>query len=85
MFLDAIQPPQEIKMPPRATEFAIGNGLQADLFLFLDGTLDLSVLDFLQLRGSNFAGDTVFARFLECGGPQQAADMIGAVGRLTAL
>ena len=35
MFLDAIETPEEIEMPPGAAEFAIGDRLQANVFLLL--------------------------------------------------
>ena len=34
--LDAVEAPKEIEMPPRAAEFAVGDRLQADGFLFRD-------------------------------------------------
>ena len=33
MALDAVEAPEEIEMPPRAAELAVGDGLQPDLFL----------------------------------------------------
>src|SRR5205085_5598594 len=51
MFLDAIETPEEIEMPPGAAEFAIGDRLQPTVFLLLDDAFDFAVLDFLELRG----------------------------------
>ena len=80
--LDAVEAPQEIEMPPRAAEFAVGDRLQADLFLLLDDVLDLAVFDRLQLGGAVIS--PLARRSRACfqrGGPQQAADMIGAERR----
>ena len=42
---DAVQPFEIIEMPPAAAEFAIGDRLQADLFLFGDDLEDFRILD----------------------------------------
>src|SRR5262249_3412997 len=47
--LDAVEAPEEIEMPPRAAELAVGDRLQSRLLLPLDGPGDLAVLDLLQL------------------------------------
>jgi hypothetical protein len=47
--LDAVEAPEEIEMPPRAAEFAVGDRLQPDRFLFFDDVFDLAVLDGLEL------------------------------------
>jgi hypothetical protein len=36
ILLDAIEPPEEVEVPPGAAELAVGDGLQADLLLLLD-------------------------------------------------
>ena len=51
MALDAVEAPEEIEMPPRAAEFAVGHRLQPDFFLLLDDALDLAVFDGLQISG----------------------------------
>ena len=48
--LDAVERAEEIVVPERAAEFAVGDGFQPDLFLLLDDALDLAVLDRLELR-----------------------------------
>ena len=48
--LDALQAAEEIEMPPRAAEFAVGRKLQADLFLLLDDLDDLAVFDWPSTR-----------------------------------
>ena len=55
MLLDAVEAPEEIELPPGAAEFAVGDRLQADLFLLLDDALDLAVLDRLQRGGVDLA------------------------------
>ena len=45
---DAVETSEEIEMPPRAAEFAVGGELQPDLFLLLDDLLDLAVFDLAQ-------------------------------------
>ena len=83
--LDAVEAPEEIEMPPRAAELAVGDGLQADVFLALDDALDLAVFDRLQVGGRDLALGALLARLAQRGGAQQAADMIGAERRLGAL
>ena len=48
--LDAGEAPQKIEVPPRAAELAVGDRVEADLFLLLDDLLDLAVLDRLESR-----------------------------------
>src|SRR5262245_58049195 len=55
VFLDAVETPEEIQVPPGAPEFAISDRLQAGIFLLFDDALDLAVLDFLELCRTNFA------------------------------
>src|SRR5262249_940548 len=82
---DAVEAPEKIEMPPRAAEFAVGDRLQPDAFLFFDGVLDLAVLNRFELIGADFAFGAPLARRLDRRRPQQAADMIGAKRRLGAL
>ncbi|MNW01426.1 hypothetical protein D3C71_1970580 [compost metagenome] len=53
--LYTIKTPEEIEMPPRAAQFAVGYSLKTNLFLFLHELHNLVVLYLLQLLGSNFA------------------------------
>ena len=48
--LDAVEPPEEIEVPPGAAELAVGDRLEPDLLLLLDDAFDLAVLDRLELR-----------------------------------
>src|SRR5262249_50866273 len=83
--LDAVEAPEEIEMPPRAAELAVGDRLQSRLLLPLDDPGDLAVLDLLQRPRIDLAALTLLARLLYRGGAQEAADMIGAEGRLASL
>src|SRR5262249_62431260 len=53
--LDAGQAPEEIEMPPRTAELAVGDGLEPDLLLLADEPGDLAVFDVRQGRGGAFA------------------------------
>src|SRR5215470_19677962 len=64
---DAIESPQEIKVPPRTTEFTVGDRLHADLFLLADDTLDFAVFDGGQIGDGNLVPGTTRARLLEGG------------------
>ena len=46
----ALQPLEEIEMPPRAAEFAVSGEFQSDVLLFLDDLLDFAIFDLLELR-----------------------------------
>src|SRR5579864_1599360 len=83
--LDAVEAPEEIEMPPRAAEFAVGDRLQAGRFLLPDGVLDLAVLHCFQLVRRDLALGAALARRFQRRGPQQAADVIGAERRLGSL
>ena len=85
VLLDAVEAPEEIEMPPGAAELAVGDRLQADLFLLLDDALDLAVFDRLERGGVDLALGALLARLLQRGRTQQAADMVGAERRLGAL
>ena len=75
---DAVETAEEIEMPPRAAQFAIGGELEPDLFLFLDDLLDLAVLDRAQRVGRDLAALAFGAGLLQHWRSQQAADMVGA-------
>ena len=85
MLFDTVETPEKIEMPPGAAKLAIGDRLQADIFLLLDDTLDLAVLDFLELRGRNFAFGALLACFFQRCRTQQATDMVGAKRRFCSL
>jgi hypothetical protein len=83
--LDAVQHAEEIVVPPRAAEFAVGDRLQPDLLLLLDDLLDLAVFHLLQLRRGDLALFALGARFLHGRGAQDGADVVGAEWRLGTL
>ena len=60
-------------------------GVQAGGLLLFDDALDLAVLDRLERGGVDLAFGTTLARLLQGGGPQQAADMVGAKRRFGSL
>ena len=62
MALDAVEPPEEIEMPPGAAEFSVADGLQADGFLFADDVFDLAILDRAQRVGRDLAFGVALAR-----------------------
>jgi hypothetical protein len=82
---DAVEAAEEIEMPPRAAEFAVGGELQPDVFLLLDDLLDLAVFNLPELGRRDCAAGAFDARDLERRGAQQAADMVGAEWRRTTL
>ena len=82
---DTVEPPEEIEMPPRAPELAVADRLQPGRFLPADDVFDFAVLDGRELGFRDLALGAAFARRLQCYGPQQAADMIGAERRLGSL
>ena len=82
---DAVEHAEEIEMPPRAAELAVGGELEADLFLLLDDLLDLAVFNLFELSRRNRALLALRARLLDRRGAQNAADMVGAKWRLGSL
>jgi hypothetical protein len=83
--LDAVEPDQEIGLPGGAAELAIGDGFEPDLLLLADHRRDRAVLDSPPLSVADLAALVSAARLLEGCRPQQAADVVGAKGRLGAL
>ena len=80
--LRAVERAEEIVIPEGAAEFAVGDALQADLFLLADHLFDFAILDRAQGRGIDLAALAFRARLLQGRRTQQAADMIGAKGGL---
>ena len=81
-FCDAADLVHEIHVPRRAAELAVGDALQADVFLHLHGGADRVVLDRLQLRGAHASLLVLFACTQQLLRTQQATDVIGAERRL---
>ena len=82
---DAFQHAVEIIVPERAAVFAVGDGVQADVFLLLDDLDDLRVLNLFQLIIGDLALLVLGARFVNGLGAQNAADMVGAEWRFCSL
>ncbi len=61
-----------------AAEFAVGDGLQAGVFLELDDLGDRLVFHLAQLGRIDFAARFALARLQQVFRPQEAADVIGA-------
>src|SRR5262245_58314146 len=78
----AVELPEKVEMPPRAPKLTVGGELEADVFLLADALFDFFVLD----RHEPMVGDRILGplgtRLLEGVGAQQAADHIGAEGRM---
>jgi hypothetical protein len=56
---------EEVEMPPRATELAVGRKLEAGRGLAMHDLLDLDVFDLAQIVGRNLALLQLGARFLD--------------------
>src|SRR5215471_18586411 len=81
---DAVELAEKVVVPEGAAELAVGDGLQAHLFLLFDDGGDLAVFDRAQLVGADLATLALGARVLQGGWTQQAADVIGAEWRFGA-
>src|SRR5262249_9674813 len=77
--LNALEPLEEVKLPPGAAELAVGGKLQAHLLLLADDFPDLFILDLLALSCADLALGALGASRLQCGASQQAADLVGTV------
>ena len=73
---------QEVEVPPRAPELAVGRKLQPDRRLPLHDLLDLGVLDLAQIGRRDFLFLVLGARILDAVGPEQAAHFVGSEWRL---
>src|SRR3954447_6600513 len=82
---DAVEPAEEIEVPPGAAELAVSGELQAAFLLARDDLPDLRVFGRCELLGRDLARLTLRARVLDRGGAQERADVIRAEGRLGAL
>src|SRR5207253_5117928 len=76
--LDAVEHAEEVEMPPRAAELAVGGELQTDLLLLPDHVPDLAILDLLQLRRRDLALFAPGAGLLERSRAQEASHLVGA-------
>jgi hypothetical protein len=74
----------EIPVPGVAVVFAVGDELEPDLLLQPHHVANCGVLDTLELGIRNLFFLRLFARVDERGGSDEAADVLGAEGRLGA-
>ena len=74
---------QKVHVPRRAAEFAVGDALQAQLFLHTNDVANRGVFGLAQAGGIEPPCLVLRARAGELGRPQQAADMVGAEWRLS--
>ena len=81
VFLIAAEPVDEVHVPGRAAELAVGGRAQADVLLQLDRVADRVVLDRAQLFGVDRVVREVLARLQQRGRAEQAADVVGSVRR----
>src|SRR5262249_53353033 len=81
---DAGKLAEEVVVPKRAAELAVGDRSQPDVLLFADHVLDLAVFDRRELGCGDLAALALAARRFEGGGAQQASHVIGAERRLGA-
>ena len=78
--LDAAELLQEVDVEVRAAELAIGDALQAHVFLELHDLGDRLVLHGTKLLGGDFAACLLFARFEQVLRPEKTADVVIAGG-----
>src|SRR5262249_59846441 len=83
--LGAVELAQEIVVPERAAELAVGDQLEPDLLLPLDDLLDLAIFDRAQRCSVDLALLALLARLFQSMGTQQAADVVGAEWRFGTL
>src|SRR6266487_6974170 len=82
--LDAGELAEEVVVPKRAAELAVGDRSQPNVLLLADDRLDHAVFDRRELGRGDLAALALAARRLERGGAQQASHVIGAKRRLGA-
>jgi hypothetical protein len=80
----AVEACGEVQVPVVAAHLAIGDRAQPDGLLPLYRGADTPVLDLLQRRGADVSFLESRAGTCQLGGTQQAADVVGAVGRIHA-
>ncbi|CAM5201899.1 hypothetical protein CDEF62S_01970 [Castellaniella defragrans] len=77
----ATQLTQKIQVEIGAAELAVGDGLQADVFLEMYGFGDGAVFDLPQGRGVDLASRMAITGFQQIVRPQQAAHVVGTKRR----
>lgn len=77
--LDAREVLQEVHVEPPSPELAVRHGAEADGLLLLHHVRDVLVFQLPQLRRRDLARFCLVASGQEGGGPQEGADLVGAV------
>ena len=77
----ALQLSEEVEVPPSAAELTVGYRLQADRLLLRHHVADCPILDITELGRTDPPLGTRDPRLLQGGRTQQAADLIGPIGR----
>ena len=78
---DTVEGVDEVHVPRRAAELAVGDRPQADVALQLHDVADRGILGRAELVAVDPAGRVVLPRPQQLGRAQEAADVIGAEGR----
>jgi hypothetical protein len=81
----AFKSAEKIEMPPGPAKLAVGGELEPDLLLPGDCFFDLAIFDRTPRRGGDLVARMLLARRFDRRRPQQAADMVGAKRRSSAL
>ena len=80
--VEAVEHAHEVEVPPGAAELAVGHRLEPGVLLHPDDVDDRLVLDRLELLGrERLVLEVGLARGLDRGGPEEAADDVGAERR----
>jgi hypothetical protein len=79
--LDPAEPVDEVHVPRRAPELAVRRRLQPHALLHRDDVPDRLVLSGAQCRDVDLTGLVRGARREQCGGPEQASDVVGTERR----
>src|SRR5690349_16915055 len=79
--LDAVELAEEVVVPERTAELAVGDRLEADRLLLADDALDLAVFNRPEFIGADLAALALGPRLFQGRRSQQTANMISAEGR----
>ena len=75
--LNTVKPAEEIVIPERTPELAVGDGLKADVLLLFDDGRDFAIFDRLQRVGRDLAFLVFCPGLFQRRSAQQAADVVG--------
>ena len=82
--LDAFELLEKVDVKVRASEFAVGDPVEPDLFLHADDVGDRRVFDGAECRLADLSSLAALSRGEQLRRPQEAADVVGAERRLGA-